>query len=202
MKATLAALVVALSFSVPSLAQEPSPTPPPAKTRIGKKVYRPHEHVKIVRHFTPTSTPTPAYVQATIIPVEAARWHVSQSWLMSRIGCETGHTYRYYAHNASGASGLGQFMPSTWVRALQVWSRAVELVHHTTRLVHKKVVISYSDGSRRVVRGALVRRAVTIVRRGWLPRWPSAYHGWASVRGAARAMAGLGNVRASEWSCG
>lgn len=200
--ALLVAAILLFAIAAPAPGEEPSPEQPSAHvTRIGKKVYNPRRHVKIVRRFNPTATPTPGYVIGTIIPAEAARWNVNYFRLKGRISCETGGTFRYWAHNKSGASGLGQFMPSTWARALNYWSQKVELVRNTTALVHRKVVIAYSDGSHRVVKGRLVRRHVTIVRRGYLPRWPSVYHGWASVRGVARALAGIGAVRASEWSC-
>jgi hypothetical protein len=207
-RALLAA--VALIFAIvatTALAQdapEPQPGAAPAaekRTRVGKKVITPRKQITLVRKFTPDATPTPQYVRAVIIPHEAARWGVSQSWLYGRISCETGGRFEYWAHNPSGASGLAQFMPSTWTRALRYWSREVRLVRRVTDVVRRKVVLLYSDGSRNVVRGRAVRRRVTVVRKGLLPRWPSVYHGWASVRGAARAMAGLGAVRSSEWSC-
>lgn len=172
-------------------------------TRTHKEIRMPRRHVKLVRHFTPDATPTPSYVKSVVIASEAARWGVNYWSLYNRISCETGGKFNYWADNAtSDAAGLGQFMPETWSRALEVWPRAVRLVKRTTALIHRKVIIHYSDGSARVVRGRLVRRAVTIVRRGMLPRWPSVYHGWASVRGTARAIAGLGHVGAGEWSCG
>lgn len=195
---------VAIVVSVGEVhAEEQTPTTTPApRERVGKDVRMPKRHVTVVRHFTPDATPTPAYVKSVILPAEAARWGVGYWSLYNRISCETGGTFRYYADNpSSDAAGLGQFMPETWQRALKAWPRAVRLVERKTALVHRKVILRYSDGSYKVVRGRLVRRAVKIVRRGTLPRWPSVYHGWASVRGVARAFAGLGHVSAGEWSC-
>lgn len=205
-RALLAAVALSFATAATSAADDPQPTPtapPTAKvTRVGKKVITPRRHIKLVRRFTPTATPTPAFVINTIIPYEAARWNVSQSWLKGRISCETGGKFNYDADNPdSDAAGLGQFMPGTWARALRYWSRDVRFIERSSDLVRRKVVLLYSDGSRKVVKGRLVRRHVTVVRKGLLPRWPSVYHGWASARGVARAMAGIGSVRASEWSC-
>lgn len=195
----LAAMAVALALPV-GIADSETPSPAP-RARIAKVVTNPKPHVRIVQQFNPSATPSPGYVQAVIIPAEAARWRVSPLWLRGRIGCETGGTFRYWAHNSSGASGLAQFLPGTWSRALAVWSRPVELVSSRTRLIRRKVVLVYDNGSENRVRGRLVRQRVTLVRRGVLPRWPSVYHGWANVRAAARAMAGVGRVGAGEWSC-
>lgn len=194
--------IIAASIAVGTTNTQADTTTQPV-TRTGKEIRQPHRHVTIVRRFTPTATPTPAYVQSVVIPSESARWNVNAHALRNRIGCETGWLFNYWADNkSSDAAGLGQFMPGTWTRALMSWPRDVRLVKQTTALVHRKVIIHYSNGSYRVVRGRLVRRSVTIVRRGTLPRWPSVYHGWASVRGVARALAGLGHVGAGEWVCG
>ena len=208
MKYAIAAFVAALSLSAVTLADEPpTTTTPPAKTRVGKTVYMPRKHVKIVRRFTPTSTPTPSYAYNVIAPLEAARWGADLTHLRNRISCETGGTWRYDAANAhSSARGFLQFLTTpnggTWARALAVWDQHVKIREETSALVHKKVVIHYSDGSYKTVRGRLVRRRVTIVRRGVLPRWPSVYHGWANIRAGARALGGYGTVGAGEWSCG
>ena len=46
--------------------------------------------------------------------------------LWRRAGCETGGTYSATAHNPSGASGLFQFIPSTWATTpyarFSIWS--------------------------------------------------------------------------------
>lgn len=190
--------VLVFAFTVP-IGGAASEGPPAPRARTAKLVKDPRPHVRIVRRFTPTAAPTAAYVRSVIIPAEAKRWGVSFWRLYKRIGCES--RFHYWAHNGSGASGAGQFMPGTWTRALRNWVRGVRLRSSSTRLVHRRVTLLYSDGSRKLVRGRLVRRRVTIVRHGLLPRWPSIYHGWASVRATARALAGRGRVGAGEWSC-
>jgi hypothetical protein len=192
----LAALAVIVVLPTAS-AEQTEPTM--ARARVAKVVKNPKPHVTLVRRFTPPASPSPGYVRTVIIPAEARRWGVGLWRLSNRIACES--RFRYWAHNQSGASGLGQFMPSTWSRALRSWSRGVRLRSVRTRLVRRRVTLLYDDGSRNVVRGRLVRRRVTVVQRGLLPRWPGIYHGWASVRGAARALAGRGQVGAGEWSC-
>lgn len=202
-RALIAAAAIIFATAATAPAETPAPEQPTATiTRIGKKVYTPRRHIRLVRKFTPTATPSPSYAYNVIAPIEAARWGASLAHLRSRIGCETGGTWRYYAHNPSGAAGFAQFLPSTWARALRVWDRRITIRSSSSDLVRRKVVLLYSDGSRKVVRGHLVRRRVSIVRRGLLPRWPSAYHGWANIRAAARALGGYGAVGAGEWSCG
>lgn len=196
------AVVLLLAMTAQALYAEASTAPQAQVTRVGKKVSSPRRHIRLVRHFTPTGQPTPQYVQGVIIPFESALWGVSADAVHNRIGCETGHTFRYDAHNASGADGLGQFLPSTWSRAISVMPRRVEMRYQSSDLVHRRVTLLYSDGSQRVVRGRLVRRQVTVIRRGHLPAWPSSQHGWAAVRGVARALAGRGRVGAGEWDCG
>lgn len=193
----LAALAVAIALPAGSANSEtPSPTP---RARIAKVVTNPRAHVKLVRRFTPTATPSALYMRTVIIPAEAAHWHVSVERLDGRVWCES--KYAYGVSNPSGAKGAGQFMDGTWRRALEVWSRPVVMTSSHTRLVRRKVKLVYDDGSVRHVRGRFVRQRVSVVRRGLLPRWPSVYHGWANVRATARALAGRGHVGAGEWSC-
>lgn len=211
--AVAAACLSAFTLSAVALADDPaaqqqaSPqsttTDPTAHiTRVGKTATNPRRHIKLVRKFTPPAQPSPAYLHYTIIPLEAARWGADVGHLTSRISCESGGTFSWASKNKhSDAAGVAQFMPSTWARALISFPTSVRIVSERSRLLHRRVLLRYSDGSVRRVRGRLVRQRVTIVRRGNLPRWPSVYHGWANVRAAARAMAGLGHVGGGEWSC-
>lgn len=58
------------------------------------------------------------------IRLAAARWRQSYPTLLRVATCES--TLRWWAHNPSGASGLMQFMPSTWqttpYRRRSIWS--------------------------------------------------------------------------------
>lgn len=192
----LAAIAVVLMLPTGSAGAESTPTTP--RVRVAKVVTTPKKHVRLVRQFAPAAKPSPSYVRSVIIPAEARRWNVREGWLADRTWCES--RWRYWADNGQ-ARGVGQFLNDTWARALQVWTRRVELRSSTSRLVRRKVRLVYDDGSENRVRGRLVRQRVTIYRRGLLPRWPSVFHGWANVRATARALGGVGRVGGGEWDC-
>jgi len=75
------------------------------------------------------------------IHAAARRWHVSESLLRRRAWCES--RYDPYARNSqSGASGVFQFLPSTWrttpYRRRSIWSakynsRAAAWMEHVGR---------------------------------------------------------------------
>lgn len=194
-------LLVALAAAAGTQAQEnTSPQEPatmPAKTRTGKQVHRPRKVVTRVRKWALPATPPPSYVRTVIIPHEAALWGVSASWLSSRVACES--TYRWNARNGQ-YMGVLQFGWNAWGRAWATMPKRVEKRSSRSRLRRSKVVLLYSDGSRKVVRGRLHRQLVITKHRGRLTQ-NTPYHAWAAVRGGARAMAGLGGVRNSEWGC-
>lgn len=67
--------------------------------------------------------PTPAVTEAINL---ACTVYGNCATLWRRAGCETGGTFNPRAYNSSGASGLFQFLPSTWrttpYRNYSVWS--------------------------------------------------------------------------------
>lgn len=188
-------LVAATQAQEQPPAQEPAQEQP--RTRTGKKVYRPHKVVTRVRKWTPPATPSPSYVRSTIIPYEASLWGVSTGWLSGRVACES--RYNWNARNGQ-YMGLLQFGWNAWGRAWATMPKRVEIRTTRSRLKRSKVVLLFSDGSREVVRGRLHRQLVVTKHRGRLTQ-NTPYHAWAAVRGGARAMAGLGGVRNSEWGC-
>lgn len=76
---------------------------------------------------TPAAPPTAhattySAISQNAISVAAHRWGVSYGWLRRVALCESGLNPR--AYNASGASGLFQFMPGTfWLYAAQIGER-------------------------------------------------------------------------------
>lgn len=116
-----------LSLSTPfALAYAPMPNVPPLPPYM--KAVAPIEPLKDVAPAEvaeiplPTpSAPKPAYVAPApvssgsiqdIIIAAAGRWGVSPGQLLRVAACESG--FNLYAHNPSGATGLFQFMPSTF----------------------------------------------------------------------------------------
>ncbi len=81
--------------------QPVQPAPPP-------HVITSHKASRPVVYYAPRS----ANVALDAIAVASARWHVSYSWLLRIAIRESG--LNPWAHNPSGASGLFQFMPSTY----------------------------------------------------------------------------------------
>jgi hypothetical protein len=173
-------------------------TPAPTKALIARKLVRPKPVVTHHKTFTPWSRPSVGQVRK-IIAYEADRWHVSRSHLDARVFCESG--YRWWAKNGQYA-GLGQFAAETFGRGMaSIGSRTVKIVRTGSRLVREHELRTYSDGSRVRARRGLARQTVRTVLVGHIPAAADRLHGWAQVRIMARAMAGLGGVRDSEWEC-
>lgn len=105
---TSTATSVPTSTATPIATATPSPTATPAPTETPAPTPPP----------VSTATPVPQSPQGTggdaraAISAASARWHVSYGWLLRVASCESG--LNPYAQNPSGASGLFQFMPSTY----------------------------------------------------------------------------------------
>lgn len=220
-----AAVAVVVLSSVPAESQQESPptaTAPQAESAVAptlkrRSYYKPSRTIIIKSKFTPDSHIPPPLPDGrpsprlqTIMEVEADRWGISTASLSRRIACESG--YEYTNTNPSGAAGLGQFMPETWSRAVSDMPRRIRLIVQRWRTKHVVRFERYSDG--RLIRTPRwrVRQRIMQIKIGMLPpghysqgkwvRGPSVYHGWANVRGTARAIAGVGRVSSSEWVCG
>jgi hypothetical protein len=64
---------------------------------------------KRVRHVTLTRPDA-----LTAIRMASIVYRVDYSMLVRKASCESGGTFSQYSYNPSGASGLFQFLPSTW----------------------------------------------------------------------------------------
>ncbi len=65
-----------------------------------------------VAHLAPATAPRYGNPSLDAISIASARWGVSYGWLLRVASCESG--LNPMAYNPSGASGLFQFMPSTF----------------------------------------------------------------------------------------
>lgn len=181
------------SAAVPA-ASQPPPQASIANVRFVHPKRAVHRHAK----FTPTSTPSVAYVRDVILPYEARRYGVSLSHLRARVACESG--YRWWASNGQ-YHGIGQFASSTYWRGVStLGSRKVV---HVTRHTRKRPVIrirTYTDGT--ITREERWRVTQTvIVRRVGKLRPGVAFDAWTEARIMAQAIAGRSAVHDSEWEC-
>lgn len=171
---------------------------PAAVTVVGVRYHRPARVLRVRTRFRPWARPSVAQVHR-IIAIEAARWGVSPAGLSRRIGCESSFEWD---NEYAGHYGLGQFLPGTWARAISSMPRLVMFRVKRVRVKRVLRLRTMSDGSVRLSWRWGVRQRVVHEFRGMLPARPGIWHGWAQVRGVARALAGRGNVGAGEWSCG
>lgn len=110
------------------------------------------------------------------------------------MACES--RYKYNAYNPStGASGLAQFIPSTWAAMSPGTPRGVKYV---TRYRQKAPIMRhrrYSNGkwTHHLIRNR--RQIVTVVRVGRI-RGSSPFHGWLNIRVAQRGW------NQTSWDCG
>lgn len=163
---------------------------------VRSRIQRPRRVLVVRSRFTPWARPSVPQV-LTIIREESRTQGVSESFMRARISCESGYQWN---NSYAGHLGLGQFLESTWQRALPM-PRSVRRVTRrwrTTRVVRFERM---SDGTLRRTPRWRIRQQVVHVQEGLLPRHPDVWHGWAQVRAVARAIAGRGGVSSSEWTC-
>lgn len=132
-----------------------------------------------------------------IIPYEAALWNVSSWKLTCRVSGESGGSWN--AWNGP-YGGVGQFHFNTFSRGMaSIGIRRVRVVRKRVRAKAIRIVDHYSNGVTRRRYGWPVRQEVVHTYQGVIPRYADRLHAWAQVRIMARAIAGLGSVRDSEW---
>ena len=95
--------------------------------RLRHRLAAEHRRYMTVRHRVQVLTHVLAHDGTTVEAINlACATYGSCSLLWRRADCETGGTFSPRSYNASGASGLFQFLPSTWrttpYSAFSVWS--------------------------------------------------------------------------------
>lgn len=160
-------------------------------------IKRPHSE-RVVKSFTPPSSPSSSYVTNVIIPYEARRYGGGP--LYDRIGCESG--YQYNATNGT-YNGLIQTSPAffgpAWSDVIQDKDLGVKLKSkkNVTRGVYK--VRLWSTGKKTYNRIAVQHIPRIVIKKGQLPKNASEWHAWAAVRVGQRAISGHGPT--TYWAC-
>lgn len=166
---------------------------------VSSKLIKPKKIVYKKEKFTPWSEPTVSQV-FNIIRYESNKWGVSYYALANRIRCES--TYIWWKTNGQ-YRGLGQFAPSTFARGMGSIDNR-KIIMNKKKVIKKRVRKQYawSDGTYTYANKWFIRQAIITRYIGIIPRYPrDIRHGWAQIRLVARAMAGLGAVKNSEWEC-
>lgn len=161
---------------------------------VEESIFRPERYrVVRVKRWRPWATPSYAQVHK-ILRAEQQRW--GGPHLGNRVACESG--YSWSATNGQ-YSGLLQF-GSIWY---SMWSGTPRKVKFVERKTVKAPIVrhrTWSNGNKtkRVIGKVKQRRK--IIRKGKLPKNPSAFHGWAAIRVGQRAVSGHGLT--TSWACG
>lgn len=188
-------LAIILAIYVPLASGEP--TGITGATVVKTEVKRTKTNKRFVKKFRPWAQPSPNQIRR-IVSIESRKWGASSSRLNCRINGESGHNWN--ARNGQ-YRGLGQFAPSTFARGMaSIGTRKVQFVSRTYRKrIYDRKIVTYSDGKTKVthINKRIGKR--TVIRKGFIPKYPAVTHGWAQVRIMARAMVGLGAVNDSEW---
>lgn len=193
----LLSVIAALAFTSIALASDTTETKS-TRTQVEHTwVKHPHPE-RVVKSFTPPSTPSPSYVTNVIIPYEATRYGGGP--LYDRIGCES--NYQYNATNGT-YNGLIQTSPAffnpAWEDAIHDKDLGVKLKSkkRVTRDVFK--VSLWNTGKKTYRRIAVQHVPRIVIKKGQLPKNASEWDGWAAVRVGQRAVAGVGPT--TYWAC-
>jgi len=166
----------------------------PFPVRESSTVFRP-ERRRTIRnnHWKPWSQPS-IYQVEIILREEQQRW--GGPWLGNRVACESGYNWSATNGQYAGLLQFGSIWSSMWagtprgVKYKDTFKVKLPIVRHTT----------WTDGHKTKAKIGKVTQKRTVIRKGKLPRYPDAYHGWAAIRVGQRAVSGDGPT--TSWACG
>lgn len=174
-------------------AQVPEPTPEKAVVKVTKQV--PPKHVKRTVRYTP-----PADIPSTRSAVLSLQAKIRQQHggpnVINRVACETGGTYNDDIVNpGSGATGLGQWIPSSWAN-FGLPTRSARWYSDAKK---KRAIVRttfYFDGSSSRERIGTRVQEVRTFHVGRLPASPPASHAYANL------LKTIVYAGATSWDCG
>lgn len=166
----------------------------PFPVRQSSTVFRPDKSRTIrVKGWKPWSQPSIAQVEI-ILREEQRRW--GGPWLGNRVACESGYSWSATNGQYAGLLQFGPIWHSMWpgtprgVKYVDTYKVKVPIVRHTT----------WTNGRKTKATIGKVKQKRTVIRKGRLPRYPDAFHGWAAIRVGQRAVSGDGPT--TGWACG